>query len=175
LASALSGLHVPDGGRKELEETEEDDSSGGSSLEELSALEIGSSSLEDDSSSSDELSVASPLVSGTTWELLSSLGSEEELAGSGRFDELDLSESAEEISLEEELLFFDELEASFEELLALRDELLLALLFHSGRPNAESHLALHFASARQESIIASNSLGLNFSSFSTATKSSVSG
>jgi hypothetical protein len=177
LAEALSGRHVPEGGRAELDETSELElSSSGSSLEEEDSSELELSSLEEDSSSGSELEDSTLLDSGSTEELDSTTGSLEELLSTTSLEE-ELELSADEISGEADVSITEELLSSAEELLerALCEELLLPDFFQTGRPRVLSHLARHFESARQESIMASSSDGPISPNFSTATISSVSG
>ena len=165
----LSGRQDPDGGASSEEELS------GISLLEDSSLELDSSSLELDSSSSDEELEDSSLPGpGSEEELLSSAGSAEELVlGASSEEELDFA--PEDCSGEADVSITEELLSLTEELLecSLCEELLLLDFFHSGRPSAGSQL--HFASASQESIMASSSFLLIFSNFPTATMSSASG
>ena len=169
---------MPEGGSAELEDTDDELSSSGSSLEDeedSSELELSSgSSLEEDSSGS-ELEDCSLLDSGSTEELDSTTGSSEELVSTTSLEELDFAE--EDVPGEAEDSTTEELLSSAEELLEclLCEELLLPDFFQTGRPSVVSHLARHFESARQESIMASKSDGPRSPNFSTATISSVPG
>ena len=152
----LSGRQDPDGGAS----SEEELSGGTTLLEDSVSLELEFSSLELDSSTTDEELEMAELLDSGSMEELQSTGASDELSTTTSLEEELSAIGSEEVGSTEEELSSDALLFSTDELVdavSLCDELLLPVFFHSGRPSVESHMALHFESARQESIMASRS------------------